>query len=66
MEILNLFGNKCISYGNLLLCSDTEEKVINFYNESIEMDKKYEKDLKYIKYNNLMAFYNKKYLGDLT
>jgi len=46
MEILNLFNKKCIYYGNLLLCSDTEEKVIKFYNECVDMDKKYLGDIK--------------------
>lgn len=41
MEIINLFGKKCIMYGNLLLCSYTEEKVIKFYSECVEMDKKF-------------------------
>jgi hypothetical protein len=46
MEIINLFDKKCIFYGNSLLCSETEEKVINFYNECVEMDKKYIGELK--------------------
>lgn len=46
MEIINLFDKKCISYGNSLLCSDTEEKVIKFYQECVEMDKIYLGDIK--------------------
>lgn len=46
MEIINILGKKAIKYRNLILVAETEEKVIKFYSECIEMDKKYEKTLK--------------------
>ena len=46
MEIIDFLNKKCISYGGSLLMSETEEKIINFYNECVENDKKYSEDLK--------------------
>ncbi len=60
MEIINLFDKKCISYGNSLLCADTEENVIKFYNECVENDEKYKHDINHIKWENSMAFYQRR------
>lgn len=46
MEIIDIFDKKGIAYGNSILISNTEEKVIKFHQECVEMDKKYLGDIK--------------------